>query len=144
MLGNTIPATHHLARHIAARHITEDGQAILASAFPWRSGEEYLSFNWLEYYSGGYAAQVTAVVAEVKNCRRVKPNDRFGTFEIEKLTKRCTDARVSIEVHHEPVFEPCPLPSHSGIYDLSNEHELLAEIIAGQLKHLHFPNSKQV
>lgn len=144
MDDDLIPLDDHLVRHIRGRHVLENEAGISASEFMPRPNDQYLSFNWLEFYNGNYSDQLLSVIKEVGQCRTIKGRDRFGTFAVSSLIKRCQNEDVQIEIRHKPLNDPCPLPSHSGVFDLSNQPEFLAEILAEELQNLHFPNGQMV
>jgi len=115
-----------------------DGQ-IQATAFMLRSDEEYLSVNWLEFlncssreheineirniYSATFTVGARAKIA-VLNAGEVR----------EKVLKESPDKR-NIEVLHDPIVDDDP--SHSGIYHLKQDDELIAELILETVHETH-------
>jgi hypothetical protein len=128
MKGDKIPDDDNIARYCRPTQVA-DGQ-IQATAFMLRAGEENLSVNWLEFLNcssreieigelrGIYAAKLSvgarAKIA-VLNVGEVR----------EKVVTESLDKR-ELDVLHDPLVDD---PSHSGIYNLKQDDELIAELI---------------
>ena len=131
MKSDKIPDQDHIARYCKPTTI-EDGQ-IQATAFMLREGEESLSVNWLEFLN------CTGRESEIKEIRsiysrklkRVGANAKIAVLNVgevrEKVLKESHDRR-NLEVFHNPEPENDD-PSHSGIYNLKPDNELIAELI---------------
>ena len=131
MKGDQIPDTDHIARFCRPMQAPE-GQ-IQATAFMLRLNEKSLSVNWLEFLN---CSSRDHEINEIRNIY-------FGKFTIgahakiavlnvgevrEKVLTESPDKR-NIEVLHEPIENDVYEPSHSGIYNLKQDDELIAELI---------------
>jgi len=128
MKGDRIPDRHHLARYCKPIQVL-DGQ-IQAAAFMLRAGEESLSVNWLEYL--GHSSREEEI-AELRKIYSAKLSIGIrakivvlNTGEVyNKVLAESPDSR-NLEILHDPLEND---PSHSGIYNLRNDDELIAELI---------------
>ena len=129
MKGDPIPDQDHIARLCGFKHAPE-GQ-IQATAFLLRPEDHYLSVDWLEFF--GYSDRIEQI-EELRNAYTLRLN-RVGaksTIAVLNVGEVCDivknesdDARV-LEILHEPLENS---PSHSGIYNLRHDDELIAELI---------------
>jgi hypothetical protein len=131
MKGDTIPDQHHVARLCDNKHI--DGGFIQATAFMLKSGEENLSVNWLEFLN------CSCRESEIDELRKTYSKKlRLGAKAIiavvtvgevrEKVLTESPDRR-NLKVLHDPQYGIVNDPSHSGIYNLKHNDELIAELI---------------
>ncbi len=128
MKGDKIPDRHHIARYCKPTQI-EDGQ-IQATAFMLRVVDESLSVNWLEFLS---RADREGEIAELRRIYSTKLSvgaraqiTVLNVGEVyNKVLTESPDSR-SLEILHDPLDND---PSHSGIYNLKNDDELIAELI---------------
>jgi hypothetical protein len=131
MKGDQIPDPDHIARFCKPMQAPE-GQ-IQATAFMLRSDEEYLSVNWLEYLN---CSNRDHEINEIRNVYSEKLNvgarAKIAVLNVgevrEKVLTESPDKR-NIEVLHEPIENDAYEPSHSGIYKLKQDDELIAELI---------------
>ncbi len=132
MKGETLPDSNHIARLCQPKHVP-DGQ-IQASAFMLRSDEESLSVNWLEFLK---CSNRDSEITEIRNVYSLKFN-RIGARakiavlnvgEVRKSVLKESEDRRNLEVLHDPKEDGPPDPSHSGIYNLRQNDELIAELI---------------
>lgn len=129
MKGDKIPDKNHIARY-CKRTQAPDGQ-IQATAFMLRTGEESLSVNWLEFLN---CSSRESEITKIRNIYSAKLNVGAGAKiavlnvgEVrEKVLKKSQDRR-NLEVLHNP--ENPDDPSHSGIYNLKQDDEMIAELI---------------
>jgi len=135
MKGDKIPNYDHVARY--CKPITvEDGQ-IQATAFMVRMGEESLSVNWLEFLNCSSRENEIAELRKIysRKFNKVGTSAKIAVLNIgevcEKVLTKSPDRR-KLEVLHDPI-ENDPShkndPSHSGIYNLKQDDELIAELI---------------
>jgi hypothetical protein len=108
----------------------DEGQ-IQAAVFILREGEESLSVNWLEFL------KCISRESEITNIRtiysqkmsRVGARARIAILHVgeirNKVLTESPDSR-NLEVLHDPSKDD---PSHSGIYNLKQDNELIAELI---------------
>ena len=132
MKGDKIPDQNHIARYCKPTQVS-DGQ-IQATAFMLRTGEESLSVNWLEFLN---CSSRESEITEIRNIYSAKLNvgarAKIAVLNVgevrQKVHTESPDGR-NLEVIHGPL--PDPLiddPSHSGIYNLKQDGELIAELI---------------
>ncbi len=129
MKGDKIPDQNHIARYCKPTQV-EDGQ-IKASAFMLRTGEESLSVNWLEFLK---CSSRESEIAEIQNIYSTKLNigarAKIAVLNVgevrQKVLTESPDRR-NLEVLHNP--ENPDDPSHSGIYNLKQGDEMIAELI---------------
>lgn len=108
--GNPIPDSHHVLRYCSPKHV-RDGK-IKASVFIFREGEDYVSVNWMEYFSQIKSAdgQARKVCDAVGNKLTIRNSGRFAKLNVGKV-RNIPDT--SVEVRHCPESDD---PSHSGIF----------------------------
>ncbi len=132
MKGVTLPDSNHIARLCQPQYVA-DGQ-IQATAFMLRSDEESLSVNWLEFLK---CSNRDNEIIEIRNVYSLKFNRIGARAKIavlnvgevrERVLKESEDRR-NLEVLHDPKEDSPPDPSHSGIYNLTQDDELIAELI---------------
>ena len=129
MKGDTIPDQHHVARFCDNKHI--DGGFIQATAFMLRSGEESLSVNWLEFLN---CSCRESEIDELRNTysRKLKLGVKakiavLTVGEVHKKVLTESPDRRNLKVLHNPEVND---PSHSGIYNLRHDDEIIiAELI---------------
>lgn len=133
-----IPDEHHVTRYAGETKITTSfaGQRSVESNFflprpdhPAGAGpEEFVSVDWLEHFQGGRRQQLDQVRNAIQGRGRTVP--RHGGFAVVNvfaiktagLNKgRTLWVRTTGEAHD---------PSHSGIYGLTQEDDIIAQEIA--------------
>lgn len=106
--ARTIPDSNHVLRYCRPSHVKME--SVKAGAFDLRSGEEFLSVNWMEFFED--AASTYAQVAAVRKIMAKKfmlaPNGRFARLNVGEVKERINGARV----RHFPGKDD---PSHAGI-----------------------------
>jgi hypothetical protein len=142
MKGDIIPDAHHVSRLCGGSHIREDG-TISATAFKPRSGETYISVNWLEFLSlpdrGAELAELRRVLSTK---RKIGGTAKFATLnagEIAAAVREQTRNRIAISVRHEPEADPGRPqdPSHAGIYGVPEDDNIVVELIAQSIREIH-------
>ncbi len=129
MKDDTIPDPHHVARLCNPKHI-DDG-VIQASAFMLRMGEENLSVDWLEFLNcssrGNEITELRHIYSEKFN--KVPTHAQIAVLNVgqmrEKVREESPDRR-NLTVLHNPEVKD---PAHSGIYNLTQDDEMIAELI---------------
>ncbi len=130
MKGDTIPDNNHIARLCLPKHV--DNEQIQATAFQLRPpNEDFLSVNWLEFLN---CQRRESEIEEIQKvyCAKldVRPRAKIAVLNVgdvrNKVLTESQDRR-NLEVLHDPE-EPVD-PSHSGIYKLKQDDELIAELI---------------
>ncbi|MGH9427179.1 MAG: hypothetical protein ACRD2L_12855, partial [Terriglobia bacterium] len=126
-----IPDSDHIARY--CKTFTAPDGEIQATAFMLREGEESLSVNWLEELKcPDRSSEVRALqILYRKKMSRVGTGARIAILNVgvvrTKVQRESPDGRL-LRVLHDP--EEPDDPSHSGIYELRPDNELVAELIA--------------
>jgi hypothetical protein len=131
MKGDPVPDRDHISRYCSATRCTETGD-VTGAAFMLRPNDRYLSVNWLEFL------QLASREEEIREIRRVLSSQlTLGTYAKiavlkvgdvrNRVLNESPDSR-NLSVLHEPVDEDDP--SHSGIYGMGVEDQLLADLIA--------------
>lgn len=133
MKGDRIPDSHHIGRYCKPSTV-ENGQ-IQATAFMLRRDEESLSVNWLEFLNYSNREQEVTELRKTYSSRlSVGARARIAILNVgevrEKVLKESPDGR-NLEVLHDPARDD---PSHSGIYNLGYDDELIAELILETVK----------
>lgn len=133
MKGDIIPDDHHIARYCKPSKISEEGQ-IEFGAFMLRKDEDRLSVDWLDLLNCSnreceiiemrkiYPSRLT-VGAKAK-IAILKVGEVCNKVQAESLDKR------NLKVIHEPLVDnPAVIDTHSEIYNLKQDDELIAELI---------------
>jgi hypothetical protein len=129
--GDQIPDPDHIAKFCRPGQVADE--QIQATAFMLRSNEEYLSVNWLEYLN---CSNRDHEINEIRNVYSAKLNigarAKIAVLNVgevcERVLKESEDRR-NLEVLHDPIEDDLYDPSHSGIYNLTQDDELIAELI---------------
>lgn len=129
MKGDKIPDQDHISRLCLPRTIAEDGQ-IQAAAFVLRKDEEGLSVNWLEFLGCSSREDEINEVRDVYNAKMtVGAKAKIAVLNVGQVCKKVlieSIERRKLDVLHDPEEVD---PSHSGIYNLRLDDELIAELI---------------
>lgn len=134
MKGDKIPDHNHIARFCKPTQVA-DGQ-IQPTAFMLRENEQSLSVNWLECLN---CSSRERKIAELRNIYSAKLNvglrAKIAILNVgevrEKVLTESPDRR-NIDILHDPIIDdPSQIndPSHSGVYNLKQDDELIAELI---------------
>ncbi len=128
MKGDKIPEEDNIARYCRPMQVS-DGQ-IQAAAFMLRPGEESLSVNWLEFLNrSGRDSEIAELRRIYAATLSVGARAKIAILNVgqvrEKVLTESPDKR-ELEVLHDPLLDD---PSHSGIYNLKQDDELIAELI---------------
>lgn len=129
MKGEMIPDQNHIARFCRPWQAPE-GQ-IQATAFMLRPDEESLSVNWLEFLDcSNRKSEITKIrTIYSETFTTVGARAKIAILNVGEVHKKVLtespDGR-NLEVRHNPLVND---PSHSGIYKLKQDDELIAELI---------------
>lgn len=128
MKGEKIPDQNHIARFCRPWQVHEE--QIQATAFMLREGEEYLSVNWLEFLNcSNRENEITKLRTIYSETFTVGARAKIAVLNVGEVRKKVLtespDGR-NLEVLHDPAMND---PSHSGIYNLKQDDELIAELI---------------
>lgn len=137
MKGEKIPDQDHIARYCPFTKLSPEGK-VLATAFmlraplPDRPDEVSLSVNWLEFLN---CPNRDSEINEIRGVysstfERVGSQAKIAVLNVgevrSKVLKESPDNR-NLEVLHDPQENDS---SHSGIYNLKQNDELIAELIS--------------
>ena len=128
MKGDQIPDPHHIARYCKSTQAA--GGLIQATAFMLREGEESLSVNCLELLNcSNRECEIVQLRILYSTKLKVSANSIIAILNVgdvrNKVLTESLDRR-NIQVLHDPLFGDL---SHSGIYNLREDDELIAELI---------------
>lgn len=128
MKGDKIPGKHHIARYCKPTQ-APDGQ-IQATAFMLKTGEESISVNWLELLSHSGREGEIAELRRIYSAKlRIGASAQIAVLNVgevcNKVLTESPDSR-SLKILHDPSKND---PSHSGMYNLKNDDEYIAELI---------------
>lgn len=131
MKGDPLPITDHISRFCRPQQCP--GGQIQATAFFVRPDEPSLSVNWLEFLNcRNREHEITELRKIYASKLKVGATARIAILNvgivIEKVHTESEDRR-NIEILHDPLEGDPPDPSHSGIYNLKSDDELIAELI---------------
>lgn len=137
MKGQAIPDSDHVARYCKASTI-ENGE-VQPTAFMLRVGEEYLSVNWLEILTcPDRNSEIIALRGLYSSKLTVGPTARIAILNVgafrTKVAQESPDMR-QLRVLHEPIIPEDP--SHSGIYGIPSDGDIIAELIAQTILEAH-------
>ena len=105
-----IPEKDHIARYCSPAQIKSNGE-IYKSGFALRSGETYLSVNWLEHFAneGDMQDKISSVCKDLrKGTLSIKEKGRFAVINVGRAKRKIHD----IFIKHIPNSKN---PSHAGI-----------------------------
>ena len=130
MKGEKIPDQNHIARFCRPMQAPE-GQ-IQATAFMLRETDKnHLSVNWLEFLNcSSRESEITKIrTIYSETFLSVGARAKIAVLNVggvrKKVLTESPDGR-NLEVLHAPLMND---PSHSGIYNLKQDDELIAELI---------------
>ncbi len=114
MTGDPLPREDNVSRY--CRPGAVDKGLPMAAAFEPKTGEEYLSVNWLEFFG---AQDLKAAVdcvrdAFLKKGYRVRPKGAFATLNVGAAINAVSEAAAGLaRIEHLPLAND---ESHSGIF----------------------------
>lgn len=109
---------HHVLRYCSPLHV-RDGK-IKSSAFAFHDKKEFVSVNWMEYFSAidSIDGQVQEVYKVVSQKLKVKTNGRFARLNVGKV-KGMSISDINIKISRFPEDSD---PSHAGIYGYKDQN----------------------
>jgi hypothetical protein len=139
MKGDLLPPTDHITR--LCQPATAPNGKIQATAFMLKHGEESLSVNWLEYLKCSSRENEINEIRRLYAAKfsRVGAGARIAVLNVggvcQEIRENSDDGRV-LRITHDPEdeisgFSKIPDLSHSGIYNLRDEEDFIAELICG-------------
>ena len=140
MKGDKIPGQNNVARFCRPWQ-APDGH-VEATAFMVRPDESSLSVNWLEFLKCSNREKEIAELRKIYSLKfTVGSRARIAILNVgevcEKVLKESPDGR-NLEILHDPEFtEKYSDQSHSGIYNLRYDDELIAELLLETVREAH-------
>ena len=127
MKGEILPDHHHVSRYCKSTYAP--GGQIQATAFMLRKGEETLSVNWLEFLNcPNRENEITQLQNIYSKKLKIGTHAKIVVLNVgevrNKVLEESLDQR-QLEVLHDPLTDD---PSHSGIHNLKEADELIAEL----------------
>ena len=140
MKGEPVPDADHISRLCGGSQVKSDG-TISGSAFLLRKRvpiESSLSVNWLEFLKKhDRNVEVNEIRKVLSKKLTLGSNARIAVLNVGEMRnhvqQNSEDKRV-LRALHEPSDND---PSHSGIYDLKLDDDLIADLIAQTIKESH-------
>ena len=139
--GDRIPDHNNVARYCKPTQIGANGD-VQATAFMLRTDrrdEVSLSVNWLEFLNGASRRDQIETLRETYRAKGLSVS-RKAKIAVLNVGEVCQKARMesldsrNLSVLHDPTP---PDPSHSGIYNLMPDNELIAELIVEIVRETH-------
>ena len=129
MRGQKLPDQDHISRFCPPK--TAPNGIITAAAFLLRPEEEGLSVNWLEFLKCLCRKDEIREIKQTYSRKlKVSKNSRIAVLNVGTMCntvfEQSSDNR-RIVVHHQP--EPPIDPSHSEVFNLREDNQLIAEVI---------------
>lgn len=126
--GDRITDNNHIARYCRPSQI--DNGKIQASAFFLREDEDGLSVNWLDFLNcTDRDSEVCALKLIYSNKFSVGKTAKIAIIQVGQMCNKVrmeSHDRRNLSVVHAPSFDD---ESHSEIYNLRPDNELIAELI---------------
>lgn len=137
--GSNLPNDDHVMRYVPWSKLRRDEDdnvlGFLSEAFKLREGEESLSLNWLEYFSGTRDDRVRQSVEMFRRARQVGVKSAYGVANVKRIKEVCAASGARVRVVYEPEEakdgKP-PNPAHSEIRYLPPDDMSLLEALASQ------------
>lgn len=129
MKDDPVPEQDHISRYCSPIRCTDDGR-VTGAAFLLGEKDKYLSVNWLEFLRlDSRQLEIREVRRVLSSKLRLRVRGRIAVLNVGKLcefVRRETPNSKNIRVLHEPEEDD---PSHSGIYGLEDDNNLIAELM---------------
>jgi len=142
MKGDLVPDAHHIARQCGGASVNENG-SIDGSAYRLKEKagvwEKYLSVNWLEHLEPEDRQRQLGLLRGVfiAKGRNLGAKSKFAVHQVGPLRQHvrsnAPDNR-ALDVLHEPFDDD---ESHSGVYGLKAEDDLIGDLIAECVQEIH-------
>jgi hypothetical protein len=119
-----------------------EGEEILATAFLPRENETYLSVNWVEFLAQATRrSELGELRMLYKRKFSVGAGAKIAILNVGRMRAwvrgNSPDQR-NLEARHEPLLEGnAQDPSHSGIFNIRYDDELIAELIVQAISESH-------
>lgn len=131
MKGDPVPDSDHMSRYCKGTCI--DNGRINGTAFYLRSGED-LSVNWLEFTQCPDRDEQIKEIRKTLGGRLTLGNSaKIAVLNVGDLKENVylnSEDNRELDVKHDPIFEPPPDHSHSEIYNLRPDYDVIADLLA--------------
>jgi len=139
MKGDVLPDSDHVTRLCGYAQLGADGRPE-ATAFLPRSGETFLSVNWLEQLKlNSRYEEVSEVLRVLRTKRSIGTQAKLALLNVgysRAAVAAGTFDQLIIHYLHEPEIQP-PDSSHSGIYNIPEYDNTAAELLAMSVEALY-------
>jgi len=129
--GSNLPDEDHVMRYVPWTRLRKDGDenviGFLPEAFVLREGEQSLSLNWLEYFSGDRNQKIRESVNVFRRVRKVGPKSAYGIGNVRRTKEVCEANGARVRIVYEPDDDN---PAHAGIRRLPRDDLSLLDAIA--------------
>lgn len=141
--GNLLPGLDHIMRYVPPARLRrdEDGNVlgILPQAFSYRSDEDSLSVNWLEYFKKDKASNLRDCVDVQRATLNVGRNCVYAVAVVDKVRLVCVKKQKPVRIVYQPTKGNA---AHSALHVQHNEDlNVLSDLALEFEKEMH-PNSK--
>lgn len=130
MKGDQIPDSNNIARYCKPTCVDEG--EIQATAFMLRSDEQSLSVNQIEFLECFTREEEIIEIRNILSKKlKIGASAKIAILNVGEMRSKIlteSEDKRNLEVLHDPQENP-PDPSHSGIYNLKADDELIAELI---------------
>jgi hypothetical protein len=131
--GANLPNEDHVVRYVPWSRLRKDEDdnviGFLPQAFSLREGEESLSLNWLEYFSGDRGQRIRNLVNELRRVRTVGAKSAYGVGNVGRIKEVCDGNGTRVRIVYEPLDDNL---SHSELRRLQHEDMSLLDALATQ------------
>ena len=107
---------------------TNDVIGVFPAAFKMRDGENDLSVNWLQHFSGSKGDRLRSVRDHAE--LELGKNYGFAVLNVGEFKTACESVHGKVRVIHEPTTDP----SHAAVHRYPREHDELFAILANMAK----------
>lgn len=136
MKGDNIPDGHTISRYCAKSKISEFGKPT-GDAFRLRPSElnsptPHVSVNWLECYNNKTRnEQIDEIRIVLSTKLKLDPKAKLVLLNVKAIHDEFRDGRYNIRILHWPdKTEKYDDPSHSGIFDVEKDPDVIADMLA--------------
>ncbi|MDA2927173.1 hypothetical protein MYX78_08070 [Acidobacteria bacterium AH-259-G07] len=139
MKGDFVPDTDHVSRYCSRSRLTEEGK-VTAAAFQLKEHEQSISVNWLEFLSQPNRQAEIAEVRKVLTSNRItlRRTGRIAVLNVGETRNHVYSATHPDSKDLHILHDPLPNDSsHSGIFGVMMDDQLIPELIVQTVKEIH-------
>lgn len=134
-----LPGTDHLMRYVPRKlqQLDDDGNVVgfFPGAFVHRNGEQYISVNWLEYFGGSHASNVTTCKAGLQTVLK-SSKAMFGVGQVGRVKALAQYNGKPVRIVYYP--NSGSNPSHSAIFTDLSAPDAVREDLAREFYKEHY------